>query len=311
MGKAMLPTTINNHENLLEQVRTVFQTADLRESTIKQYMYAIKPFLAFVEKRSMGANTLLEYKRQLAGQPLSISAKNSYLSAAIVFMRQLSRSKGTPDWSEVGLFKQGKEHKKPGLDSIEIKKIVGYMSKLKPSPATARFKAIFCLKYYQGLRDIEIYRLDVEDLNLLQATARVQRKGQDDKEVIALFPNTIKALGNYLKAAEIEGGALFISFDNSCYGKRLSERSIYETMAAAFRACRIGEKSVPQARRYAKSPHGFRHTYATKLLDIFGGDVRKVAQFTGHKDIRTVLRYDDGRLHQADVEKAIEGFAKL
>lgn len=300
-------------ETLLSQVEAVFKTADLRESTLTQYMYAIRPFMVFMADNKLSASTLLDYKRQLAANPnIATPTKNNYLSAAVVFMRQLNKIGKIPNWADgIKSFAESKAHKKEGPDSKEIRKLVVYMSKLEPSPATARFKALFCLKYYQGLRDVEIHRLDVSDLNLADATAMVQRKASDDKELIYLFPNTVKALSLYLKTADISSGAVFISFDPANSGKRLSRRSLYEMMATAFRETGIAKKANPLAKRYRKSPHGMRHRYTTKLLDIFGGDARKVMQFTGHRDIRTVLVYDDSRLHKGDVQKAIEGFAEI
>lgn len=304
---------IKDYENLLSQVQEVFETADLRESTLKQYRYAIKPFVEFMMNNQLSASTLLDYKRELAANTnISTSTKNNYLSAAIVVMRQLNKSGKIPNWADgVKLFSESKNHKKVGPTKEEIRKLVVYMSEMEPSSATARFKALFCLKYYQGLRDIEIHRLDVSDLNLADATAMIQRKGNDDKELIYLFPNTVKSLKLYLGVAGIGSGAVFISFDRANYGERLSRRSLYEIMARAFRETGIAKKAIPMSKRYQKSPHGMRHRYTTKLLDIFKGDARKVAQFTGHKDIRTVLRYDDSRLHKEDVQKAIEGFAEI
>jgi len=300
-------------ETLLSRVEAVFKTADLRESTLKQYMYAIKPFMAFMAENNLSSSTLLDYKRQLAADAnIATPTRNNYLSTAVVFMRQLNKIGKIPNWADgVKSFTESKGHKKEGPDSKEIRKLVVYMSKLEPSPATARFKALFCLKYYQGLRDVEIHRLEVSDLNLPDATAMVQRKASDDKELIYLFPNTVKALSLYLKAADVTSGAVFISFDPANFGNRLSRRSLYEIMATAFRETGIAKKAVPTAKRYRKSPHGMRHRFTTKLLEIFEGDARKVMQFTGHKDIRTVLIYDDSRLHKGDVQKAIEGFAKI
>jgi integrase/recombinase XerC len=42
-------------------------------------------------------------------------------------------------------------------------------------------------------------------------------------------------------------------------------------------------------------PHGLRHLAITRALDAFNGDVRKVAQFSRHKDIRVLTAYDDNR----------------
>ena len=43
-------------------------------------------------------------------------------------------------------------------------------------------------------------------------------------------------------------------------------------------------------------PHGLRHAAITKILDLTRGDVRAVARFSRHRDIRTLTRYDDNRV---------------
>ena len=42
-------------------------------------------------------------------------------------------------------------------------------------------------------------------------------------------------------------------------------------------------------------PHGLRHAAVTEALNRTGGDVRKVARFSRHRKVETVLRYDDNR----------------
>ena len=42
-------------------------------------------------------------------------------------------------------------------------------------------------------------------------------------------------------------------------------------------------------------PHGLRHAATTRLLDLTGGDVRRVRRFTRHAKLDTVAIYDDAR----------------
>lgn len=42
-------------------------------------------------------------------------------------------------------------------------------------------------------------------------------------------------------------------------------------------------------------PHGLRHAAITTGLEATGGDVRRVARFARHADVRTTMRYDDER----------------
>ena len=61
------------------------------------------------------------------------------------------------------------------------------------------------------LRDLIV---NVSDLDLVSAIAFIRGKGQDDKELIHLHPETVKALKLYLKTNKIADGVLFKSLGN-------------------------------------------------------------------------------------------------
>ena len=42
-------------------------------------------------------------------------------------------------------------------------------------------------------------------------------------------------------------------------------------------------------------PHGLRHGGITRALDLTHGNVRETARFSRHKDVRTLMVYDDNR----------------
>jgi integrase/recombinase XerC len=46
-------------------------------------------------------------------------------------------------------------------------------------------------------------------------------------------------------------------------------------------------------------PHGLRHAGITAALDATHGDVRSVQAYSRHRDVRTILRYDDARTDTA------------
>ena len=43
------------------------------------------------------------------------------------------------------------------------------------------------------------------------------------------------------------------------------------------------------------APHGLRHQAITEALDKTGGDLRRVQKFSRHRDIKTLMIYDDHR----------------
>lgn len=57
---------------------------------------------------------------------------------------------------------------------------------------------------------------------------------------------------------------------------------------------RLGEQEGLTVR-----PHGIRHTAITQVLDITKGDLRAASRFSRHRDIRTLMLYDDARTDAA------------
>jgi integrase/recombinase XerC len=80
---------------------------------------------------------------------------------------------------------------------------------------------MLALFMYQGLRQIEVVRLDVTDIDLKNGKAFIHGKGRDDKEPIALHPYTTQALADYLQASNKKSGALFTSTSNNSYNQRI------------------------------------------------------------------------------------------
>jgi integrase/recombinase XerC len=66
--------------------------------------------------------------------------------------------------------------------------------------------------------------------------------------------------------------------------RRLTGHAVYQIVS------RLGEKAGVRAR-----PHGLRHAAITEALDCTNGDVRKVQRFSRHRNVQTLMRYDDVR----------------
>jgi integrase/recombinase XerC len=79
---------------------------------------------------------------------------------------------------------------------------------------------------------------------------------------------------------------LFTNFDRAGKGDgRLTPKCIGDLTQRAGETA--GLKGI--------TPHKIRHAAITHILDITQGDVRAVARFSGHRDIRVLTVYDDNR----------------
>ena len=109
-------------------------------------------------------------------------------------------------------------------------------------------------------------------------------KGRSQRETLTLPPATRQALAAWVQVRGPEPGPLFTALDRGHRGRRLSGTGLYLMIR------QLGEGAGLRAR-----PHGLRHAAITAALDLTGGDVRKVQRFSRHKNLQTVLRYDDNR----------------
>ncbi len=260
----------------------ILQALDVSEATRKDYQYRIGAFLDTIKDGVINKDSFLNFKRYLKERSdYSVATKNKYLATAKIFLKELNRQEDIPvDITQnIKSFNQSKKHKREGFNKKEINQIIKKLNLLPVTPRNARLKAFFCLLAFQGLRQIEIIRLDVKDINLVSKTASVQGKGRDDKELVYLHLQTIKALRIHLKVNKAGSGAVFKSLSN-----RKSDRITTMTVKREI-------KKLINPLNIEKSTHGFRHYFITSLLEKLS--VRDVRKFSRHKSLEMLIVYDD------------------
>lgn len=160
------------------------------------------------------------------------------------------------------------------------------MERVLEQPATntdagLRDIAVLELLYGAGIRVSELVGLDLKNLDLSYGYIRVFGKGARER-IIPLGRTAITALKDYLlrarpKWSSIPNQAVFLNQR----GSRLSDRSVRN----------IVKKYCQQAStKEILSPHGFRHSFASHLLDN-GADLRAVQELLGHKKISSTQIY--------------------
>lgn len=269
-------------QNLRGKAKEVFSLLDISSSTREDYTYRIGLFLEFISEKGFNRDSFLEFKRYLKERDdFTAATKNKYLASGRVFLKELARNGVIPvDITlNVKSFKQSKKHKKEGLSEGEITKLSKRIRDLPDAPKNSRLKALFCLFCLQGLRQVEVTRLNIEDLDLAGGLIYIQGKGRDDKELVYLQDETRKALGRYIKICRIGSGALFRSLSHN-KSPRLTSRAIKLEFGALFKELGIN-----------KTVHGFRHYFVTHLLKSF--DVGIVRKFSRHKSLDMLIVYDD------------------
>jgi len=296
-----LASTDNQKDEGAIDLYKIFDLLDVSETTRKDYKHRIGLFLDFTRERGFNRNSFLEFKRSLAERTdLAVATKNKYLATAKIFLKELNRLGKLPAdiTQNIKLFNQNKKHRRDGLNDEEIGKLTTAIKELPETQTTTRLKAIISLLVFQGLRQVEITRLDVKDIDFIGRTAFIQGKGRDDKEPINLHPETIKAIKNYLRVNRIADGALFTSQSNNNKNQRLTTRAIRNIVKKTLKDLGI-----------EKTTHGFRHYFTTTLIKTYKGDLLEVAQYTRHKSLEMLQVYNDNINRKADLPRYYQAFS--
>lgn len=145
----------------------------------------------------------------------------------------------------------------------------------------ARDKALLEMMYSSGCRVSEIASLKLSDFSSGLDSAVVTGKGSKDRKVY-FEEDARRALSAYLleRRAKFRHSTAEAVFVNHA-GKPLTVRGIRYI---------VSRYSGTEGTNRHVSPHAFRHTFATAMLNS-GADIRAVQEMLGHSSISTTQRY--------------------
>lgn len=153
----------------------------------------------------------------------------------------------------------------------------------------SRDRAFFEMLYGCGLRVSEACQLNLKDVQ--DQSVRVRGKGRKER-IVPLGKSALETLDYYLGSFRNDTEeALFIRPN----GKRVTRGMMWH------RLNRYVEKSFSSS----GSPHTFRHSYATHLMQG-GVDVRVIQELLGHASISTTDRYT--HVNSAHLQKAFDQY---
>ena len=176
--------------------------------------------------------------------------------------------------------------------ALSIDEITGLINSAKREgdPISLRDFAMLELLYSSGARVSEIVGVNTSDISITQTNdgdvTVLKLRGKGSKErIVPLGKFAVAALEDYFtrtrpslaaKSSKNEP-ALFLN----SRGRRLSRQSAWQIVLDAAVATGLVGKV---------SPHVFRHSYATHLLDG-GADIRVVQELLGHSSVTTTQIY--------------------
>jgi len=149
-----------------------------------------------------------------------------------------------------------------------------------------RDMAIMETLYSTGIRVSELVGLDEGSIDFIAGMIKVQGKGKKERLVPIGSPAT-KAINKYIDSKSMSKKKEEKSVSRSeplflnKYGGRLTARSVARSLDKYLKVSGIN---------LLTSPHTFRHSFATHLLDK-GADLRSVQEMLGHSSLSTTQVY--------------------
>ncbi len=141
-----------------------------------------------------------------------------------------------------------------------------------------RDKAILELLYGSGVRVSELVSLRIMDLNLKEGIIFV--KGKRGKErLVPMGRKAKEAIEKYLEERKDITPSSYLFSNNR--GGKLTDRTVRRIVRKWSIIAGIPKKV---------SPHTFRHSYATHLLES-GADIRGIQELLGHSTIASTEKY--------------------
>jgi integrase/recombinase XerD len=151
-----------------------------------------------------------------------------------------------------------------------------------PTIAGARDAAIVAVLVGAGLRRGEIIALQINHWHSETRALKVGGKGNKERFVY-LSETAAGALSDWIRMRGPDEGPLFMPVrkDGAIQRRPMTDQAVYNVLS----------KRAKQARVAKCSPHDFRRTFASELIDR-SDDLSAVKELLGHTDIQTTAGYD-------------------
>lgn len=259
----------------------------LSDNTVEAYMGDVEKLMAYVLKHGIAVERctyedLQGFLRELSDSGVSNATVVRVVSSIKSFYRYLE-FEGVIKEDPSVLVESPKlgRHLPDVLSVEEVDKIVEAVDLNKPEGQ--RNRAILETLYGCGLRVSELVNLQLTDIYRKEGVVCIVGKGNKER-LVPISKTAIKEIDTYCAEGRarlrIKPGYEGFVFLNR-RGAQLTRVMIFTIIKNAVKAAGI-EKSV--------SPHTFRHSFATHLLEN-GANLRMIQEMLGHSSITTTEVY--------------------
>jgi integrase/recombinase XerD len=261
----------------------------LADNSVKAYLRDVQLLLRFLSDRNTSLNPAIisthdvrAFLREVAAMGLSSTSQARMLSGIKAFFRFMLLEKmiQSDPTTLVEAPKLGRKLPEV-LDYSEIERMLAAID--MSSTFGHRNKAMIEVMYGCGLRVSEVIGLKISDIFDEEEFIKVTGKG-DKERLVPIGKSALHAIRIYIhevrlhqKVGKKSGNIVFLN----ARGNQLSRQMVFMMI-----------KNLAASAGIAKniSPHTFRHSFATHLLEG-GADLRAVQQMLGHASITTTEIY--------------------
>lgn len=267
----------------------------LSNNSISAYTRDLQRFADYLAENKVNISdfqqkNLDEFISGLSKSNLAVSSINRVLSTLRSFFAYLER-----EHNFFNLMKDVESKKIPvrlpkALTVSQIAQLIDESFK-EDNIVSIRNRALLELLYSTGGRVSEIVGINLGDIGTVKSESNdvrvIKLRGKGSKErIVPMGSFSVKALDDYLvrvrpnllsKNSKSRNEALFLNQR----GTRISRQSAWQIVVDSAKKCGLSE---------GISPHVFRHSFATHLLDG-GADIRVVQELLGHASVTTTQIY--------------------
>jgi site-specific recombinase XerD len=264
--------------------------ANRSPNTVRAYQGELRRLAGFLASRghslAMGDlrhEDLRAYQRHLATTLKSPASRARALVAIRSWLRWLARERLMDNDLSNGITLPRLEQRLPKpLPSDELARLLSSLP--AESPLEKRDRALVHFLLSTGCRISEALQLERTDVPRQGNRLIVTGKGAKQRAVY-LTDDAKAAVDDYLQARTDTCMALFVNYDRS------TPNDLRRRLTPAGARHVVNRLRKELGAWSFKSPHVARHTTATSLLEVTGGDVRLVQEVLGHANLNTLQGY--------------------